>query len=131
MRVFVDTSAILALLNPEDASHRKAKEAFDTLARAGENLVTTSYVLVETYALLSRRFGTAAARAFREDFSPLLEVVWVGEELHEAGLDLLETRSSRHLSLVDAVSFAVLRDRSIDRVFAYDDHFRREGFEPV
>ena len=128
-RVFVDTSALLALLNPHDTSHNRARVAFERLAEASDSLTTTSYVLVETYALVGRRLGTEAVRAFRESFAPLLAVIWVDEPLHDAGLDLLLSRKSRRLSLVDAVSFVAIRQRAVDRVFAYDEDFRRERFD--
>ena len=130
-RVFVDTSAFLALLNPHDVAHKRARAAFERLAAASEALTTTSYVLVETYALIGRRLGSEAVRAFRESFAPLLEPIWVDEALHEAGLDLLLSRKSRRLSLVDAVSFVAIRQRVVDRVFAYDAHFQRERFDLV
>jgi predicted nucleic acid-binding protein len=129
--VFVDTSAILALLNADDSSHRAARRAFAALAREGARLFTTSYILVETYALLGRRHGREAINRFRHDFAPLLEVVWVDAELHEAGLDVLAKSAARSISLVDAVSFAALRARGAHRVFAYDRHFASAGFEPV
>jgi len=49
-----------------------------------------------------------------------VEVVWVDEELHERGLDLLEKSSDRTLSLVDTVSFQTIRDLKIADVFAFD-----------
>jgi len=90
-------------------------------------LLTTSYVILETYALLGRRLGPAAVRAFREDFVPLLEIVWVDPDLHERGLDLLLARSLRDLSLVDTVSFLVARAEGIREAFAFDGHFDEEG----
>jgi len=127
-RVFLDTSAVLALLNPGDKGHRAAKRAFGNIRARRAALLTTSYVLVETYALLARRLGLEAVEAFRTDFEPLLDVVWVDADLHAAGLDLLLRRKARKLSLVDAVSFLVIRGERIDEVFARDAHFRREGF---
>ena len=56
-RVFVDTSALLALMNAEDHLHGRAVEAANALRSTGAGLVTTSYVMVETYALLDRRLG--------------------------------------------------------------------------
>jgi len=129
--VFVDTSALLALLNPDDEHHRRAARAFEGLRTRRAALVTTSYVLVETYALMGRRMGMDAVRSFREHFAPLLDVVWVDDGLHNAGLDLLVDRRKRQLSLVDAVSFATMRQHGIDDVFAFDPHFDQEGFEPV
>ncbi len=127
-RVFVDTSAILALLVPSDTAHQRARWVFAQLEARQAVLVTTSYVLLETYALLSRRLGLAAVVAFRNDWVPLMEVLWVGAALHERGLDLMIERGSSRLSLVDAVSFLTVRDLRIPEVFAYDSHFEGEGF---
>jgi predicted nucleic acid-binding protein len=125
-RVFVDTSAILALLVPSDASHECAARLFEKLLVQESALFTSSYVLVETYALLGRRFGRDAVSTFRADFAPLLDIVWVDHELHERGLDLMLERPPG-VSLVDAVSFVCIRDRSADGVFVFDSHFEREG----
>ncbi len=129
--VFVDTSAILALLSADDTHHKAARRAFEGLAKEEARFVTTSYVLVETYALVGRRFGRDAIRRFREEFAPLLDAVWIDEDLHEAGLDELAASALRDLSLVDAVSFAAMRARRIERAFAYDRHFATAGFEVV
>lgn len=129
--VFVDTSGILALINPKDEHHGDARRAFDVLRAREAPLVTTSFVLVELYALLGRRMGLDAVRAFRVEMAPLMEIVWVDEPLHEAGLDLLLERKKRKLSLVDCVSFLAMQRRGIDEVFAYDPDFDDEGFASV
>lgn len=127
----IDTSAILALLNPKDPHHEQAHDGFAVLEAEEAQLVTTSFVLVETYALLGRRMGLKAVRAFRADLAPLIEVVWVDHELHERGLDALLDRRRRALSLVDVVSFLVIRLRRINRVFAFDRHFEQEGYPRI
>ena len=128
--VFVDTSALLALLVPSDEAHARAKRVFARLAAEETPLVTCSYTLVETYALVGRRLGRAAVKQFRSEFAPVLDVVWVDAEAHERGLDLLE-ESKASLSLVDAVSFVTARSREIERVFAFDPHFTDAGFKAV
>ncbi len=127
-RIFVDTSALFALLVASDANHSKATRVFRVLETREARLLTSSYVLVESYALLLHRIGLKAVRDFRGDFAPLLDIVWVDSEMHEAGMDLLMERRSRRISLVDAVSFHVMRSERIDEVFAYDRHFGQEGF---
>src|SRR3972149_4948245 len=57
MSVFVDTSALLAVLDAGDAQHPHARAAWETLLQQDEPLVTTSYVLVETFA---HRLGVTA-----------------------------------------------------------------------
>lgn len=127
-RVFVDTSALLALLVGSDQAHEKAREGFGRLRAERASLVTSSYVLVETYTLLQSRIGMEAVRVFREVFAPLLEVLWVDEATHERALDRLLLRDVRKLSLVDATSFELMRANRLDRAFAFDAHFQEEGY---
>lgn len=84
-----DTSAFLALLNASDENHDGAVRAFATLRARGAAIVSTSYVLVGTYALIGRRLGLEADRRFRSDFAPLIDVIWIDETLHDSGVDLL------------------------------------------
>jgi len=129
--VLVDTSAVLALLVPTDAQHAKARRAFAKLAETESRLLTTSYTLVECYALIDRRIGRDALRRFRSEFAPLLEVIWVGADEHERALDIVEAAGASGPSLVDAASFVVARKHHVDQVFAYDAHFNQAGFVPV
>jgi uncharacterized protein len=129
--VFADTSGLLALFNTTDDNHARAERAFGNLRARQALLVSTSYVLVETYALVGRRLGFEAVRSFRSDFAPLIDVVWVDETLHNAGLDMLLDRGERRLSLVDAVSFIVMRQRCVAEAFAIDPDFEQEGFSLV
>ncbi|GAB6062358.1 type II toxin-antitoxin system VapC family toxin [Deferrisoma palaeochoriense] len=126
--VFLDTSAILGLLNPADRVHETAKRIFFRLAADEVPLFTTSYVLVETFALLGRRFGLDAARSFQHKFVPLLRVVWVDETLHALAVEEWLRRSVRQLSLVDVVSFLVIQEEDLPAAFAFDRHFEEEGF---
>ena len=125
MTVLIDTSAIYALLDRTDASHRRAAAIFTALA--DEPLITHSYVVVEAFALSQRRLGDEAVRRLALDLLPVIEVTWVGPELHERAVSALLAASSR-VSLVDRVSFELMRDRGIERAFAFDDDFERAGF---
>jgi len=39
------------------------------------------------------------------------------------------TAARRQLSLVDCISFEVMRRRGIKTAFTFDDHFAEQGFE--
>lgn len=129
--VYVDTSALVALFFSGDRTHEPAARAFARLAEEGAPLYTSSYVVVETCALLDRRVGREAVLRFRSEFAPLLRVLWVDEELHEAGLDRLASHRGAELSFVDATSLAAMRRLGVDRAFAYDERFAADGFELV
>lgn len=55
MTVFVDTSALLPLLDRADGDHAAVVAAVRELADRHETLVTSSYTLVEAGALVKRR----------------------------------------------------------------------------
>jgi len=131
MIAFVDTSAFLAVLDGDDRHHAQARRRWKELIEGQSALVCTAYVLVETIALLQSRLGTEAVRVFHEDIAPLLSIEWVDEELHRGGMTALLTASRRNLSLVDCVSFEVMRRRGITTAFAFDRHFREQGLGDV
>lgn len=128
MIVYLDTSALLAVLDADDERHPAARRTWEGLLTSGATLVCSSYVLVEAYAVVQRRLGLEAVRALQEDILPLVRVEWVNETLHRQGAHALLTAGRRNLSLVDCVSFAVMRQLGIRQVFAFDQHFAEQGF---
>jgi predicted nucleic acid-binding protein len=129
MSVFVDTSALLAVLDADEANHQAAAVQWRTLMGADDGLVTTNYVLVETVALIQRRLGIDAVRVFDRDVAPVLEVIWIDEARHRTAMAALVTAGRRDLSLVDCVSFESMRRSGVTRAFALDRHFDEQGFE--
>jgi predicted nucleic acid-binding protein len=125
--IFIDTSAIYALADRADANHPRATRSFTAALAAGERLVTHSYVLVESMALIQHRLGLEPALTFAGD-AEAFEVDWVTRATHERAVEWLRTAGRRQLSLVDAVSFVVMRTRQIEVAFAFDPHYVRAGF---
>jgi len=128
MRIFIDTSAFYALLDKDDSNHSKARKAWPALIKADNILVTTNYVLIESFALLQHRLGLDAIRDFQEDLVPLINIEFINAELHRAAISVLLTASRRDLSLVDCASFELMRSLGIKAAFAFDPHFREQGF---
>jgi len=81
MRVFVDTSAFVAVLDADDENHQKAKGKWEDLILKNVTLVCSNYILVETFALIQHRIGIEAVRTFQEDVVPMITVEWVGEPM--------------------------------------------------
>jgi predicted nucleic acid-binding protein len=124
----MDTSAFYALLDRDDAHHARAKRAWTDLLQAVHTLVTSNYVLVETFALLQNRLGIEAIRAFHDDLLPLINIEFVTSGTHRSGVAALLSASRRELSKVDCVSFEIMRTSGINTVFAFDKHFKEQGF---
>jgi predicted nucleic acid-binding protein len=89
MRVYIDTSALLAILNPHNRVHLPARELWQALLDTEATLICSNYVLVETLALVQRRMGLEAVQTLVSDILPVLQVEWVDETEHWAGAQLL------------------------------------------
>ena len=75
MSVFVDTSALYALLDGDDAGHERALRGSERILR--EELLTHSYVVVETVSLVRRRLGPEAAARLIDDMLPAIKIAAV------------------------------------------------------
>lgn len=124
MKVFVDTSALYALIDAGDPMHLVAARTLSDLRGVAE-LVTHNYVVVETITLVRRRLGQAAELRLIDAVLPLLGTIWVDEATHRAAL--AGYRGGGSSSLVDHMSFAIMRAEGVAFAWAYDRDFEREG----
>ena len=129
MNVFIDTSALLAVLDRSDERHAEAKRTWEEMLNGEHMLLCHNYILVETSAVLTRRIGMEAVRVFERDVVPVLRLVWVTREIHEAAVGAHLAAGRRALSLVDCASFEVMRRTGVREAFAFDPHFREFGYE--
>jgi uncharacterized protein len=124
--MFLDTSGFLSLYDSHDACHADAVREF----RRADRLLTHNYVLAELVALVNaRRLPRASALDYVRDLldHPLIEVLWVDEAFHRAGLDLLYHRTDKSYSLCDAISFLQMQERGVTEALTTDRHFEQEG----
>ena len=125
---FVDTSGFYAVHDSFDPHHDAASGVWRSLIQSGSPLLTTSFVVSETVALLQNRLGLSVARRFVDDALPIVEVIWIDEPLFRSAVQSWTTAARRTLSLVDCTSFAVMRARGLRAAFAFDSHFLEQGF---
>ena len=128
MNIFIDTSAIFAVLDKKDGNHATAARIWQRIITAGDVILCHNYILVEVSALLQHRLGLEAVRTFEEDIVPLLNVLWIDEQTHRSAISALLAASRRALSLVDCASFEVMRASGIKTAFVFDDDFKAQGF---
>lgn len=131
MSVFVDTSALYAILDADDQNHGPARATWVDLLTGEVHILSTNYVLLETFALVQNRLGMTAVRALEENVVPMLQVIWVDAELHGTGVTAMLTAGRRQLSLVDCVSFGVMRELGLTTAFAFDSDFSDQEFDCI
>lgn len=131
MRVFVDSSAFVAVAMRRDDRHEGALRVWRQLERDHVGLVTSDWVFGETVSFVRRRQGYAAARAVGEalwDSRRLERLTSTPQDLERAWEAFLGYAFD-DLSLVDCLSFVLAREQRINRVFTFDRHFAQAGFE--
>jgi len=129
--VFLDTSGLYAVFDADDSTNPAVVEAWRTIVSSGAPLFTSSYVLVESTALLQRRLGLAAVEALATFVMPWVNVSWVDDRTHDQALAALLAAGKRDLSLVDCASFVLMRRLGVRTALTVDRHFAEQGFSVV
>jgi uncharacterized protein len=119
--VLWDSSAILALLDRDDADHERAIAIAGQIASERRPSFITNYIEVEAHALLLRKLGRMLAREWL--LTGGLPVIRALPEEENRAREIVARHSDKDWSLCDAISFAVLDLRGIRRAFTFDRHF--------
>ncbi len=125
---FLDTSALYSVFDRGQAKSVDAAAAWDRLVRSDAAHLTSNYVVLELTTLLQRRLGFDAVAALQDFVLPWVEVAWVDAGLHDGALAVVLATQRRRISLVDAVSFGLMRSRRVRHAFTLDGHFGEQGF---
>jgi predicted nucleic acid-binding protein len=133
MKIFIDTSAWDAIEDSSDPNHKMALAFKDDLSN-NCRLITTNYVLDETYTLLLLNVGYERTIAFQKNTNELLQtgiltVVHVTASLCDEAWDIFKRFNvDKKWSFTDCVSHVVIKQLDIETVFAFDHHFEQMGF---
>lgn len=130
---FVDTSFFKAIIDPKDEFHQDAKIIEQKINDEQIRLVTSNYVLDESFTLIRLRCGLKVVDEFRKyltTVSSILKImrVTVSDEANAWNWFLNDWSK---LSFTDCVSFAQMHRLEMKEVIAFDDHFKRAGYKLI
>ncbi len=126
--MLLDTSGLLCYFDENKLRHQDAVTFFDL----APNKMTHSYVLAEFVPLcLVRGMNRLKTLMFLSDLTdnPLVEMVWVDEELHRGAQTYLQSRLDKQYSLCDAISSLLMQRYGIAEALTTDHHFEQAGFQ--
>lgn len=130
MRVFLDTGAFLALADEDDDYHTAAKPIYADLLLSKAQLLTSNFVLSETYTLIRSKVNHQAAVEFMRGFDQTgIRVLRVGESIEKTAKAIFVRYHDKDFSFVDCTSFALIDHHRLDHAFAFDSHFRQYRFK--
>ncbi len=131
--LFVDTSAFLALVNEKDENHTAAVVFLEDIKNGKvkiKKIMTSDYIIDETLTRIRYAVGHREAVEWGKDIlsSKVVEKSEVGKEIFGLAWELFETYEDKKLSFTDCTSFALMKKRSIEKAFSFDEDFERMGF---
>ncbi len=131
-RIFVDSSAYLALTSDNDDNHGVAVTAWRRLSRDGTESYTANFVAAETHGLILNRINRdTAIRVLDGLYASATRIIRATEGDERRALEILRRHTDKEYSLVDAISFAVMDRLHIHDAWTYDHHFAQFGFNLV
>ncbi len=128
--VFVDTSALYALINRKDRDHEKVQ---DFLSQFKGKVFVTNYIFDEIITLVMGRLGHTMAVEVGKTLqvSPQVVKVWVTPSDDKSAWEFFVSRKDKFYSFTDCTSFIVMKRLKLTKCLTFDHHFKQEGFEEV
>jgi predicted nucleic acid-binding protein len=132
-QVFADTGYWIALLNPRDELHDRARQVSTTLGLTP--IVTSEWVLTEllnSFAERGAQFRVVVSRTVATLRSnPSVIVVTQTSASFGDAFQLYQDRSDKSWSITDCSSFLIMRQYGIDAALTYDRHFEQANFQAL
>lgn len=134
MKIFIDTSAWVALENRKDIHYEQAVLFKDEIKNKRYRLYTSNFVQDETYTLLLANIGYAGTVEFAKRIRAmkdkgLLHVVRVTEDMEESAWEIFERiNRDKFWSFTDCTSKVIMELFGIKEAFSFDRNFEQMGF---
>jgi len=132
--ILVDTSAWIALEDKKDVNHPLALEFKQELLVSRDRLVTTNYILDETFTLMLIDLGYTRTVKFKRSLddlilSNLILIVHVTPEIERTAWDTFERfNKDKTWSFTDCTSKVVMELLGVSDAFTFDRHFEQMSF---
>jgi len=126
--IFVDSSAIYAVLSNKDPHHAKAQKIFKQIQVRSYSLVLTNFVIAETHALLlnrTRRIDVSLHFLNKIAYGRTFKVVRPSIEQEALAISELNKYQDKKWSLTDMLSFIVMEQNGIPYYFSFDTDFKQ------
>jgi predicted nucleic acid-binding protein len=132
-RVFADTGYWIALLNPRDELHQKARATSRDFNP--NQIVTSEMVLTEflnsfsDYGQRLRQAAVAAVLALRD--SSEIVIFPQTSQLFAKALKRYHDIADKKWSLTDCASFIIMEQEQLTAALTHDRHFAQAGFQTL
>jgi predicted nucleic acid-binding protein len=129
-RVFADAGYWIALLNPRDGLHAKAREVSSVLGRTW--IVTSEMVLTEVLNAFASKGeplrNAACVLVDRIRSNPNSEIVPMTSSAFRGAMERYRSRVDKRWGLTDCTSFLIMEQKGITEALSGDRDYQQAGF---
>lgn len=124
--IFIDTSAYLSALLPDDPNREKAIRLLTLITTNGEQLITSYAILGEVLTVSSQDYDRQIGLQFVQDIlKGPTKVILEDTKLIQRALEVFESIKDKDVGWVDCYSFAIIEQYKVDKVFSFDKDFKK------
>jgi len=131
MRIFLDTSFLIALSDEKDRNHKRAKTSLKELVGKGTRFILARNILNEYLDGVTKRISKEKAIEELDNIlnSKLLVVEPVTERDWDKAIVFFKKYNDQQIDITDCLSFAIMERLEIIGVLTFDNHFTVHGFD--
>lgn len=133
MMLFVDTWGWVTLRDKRESKHSEAFDFYAEFRQRDGTVVTTDYVLDETFTILFKRLPFSPARESADLLQEavtrgVVKIEWITPERFDKALGLRRRFQDKpDISFTDLSPMVVMEELGISRILTEDAHFAHVG----
>lgn len=130
MKIFIDTSAFVALILKDESYHQEVVDQYRAYKKNRAQLITSDYILDELYTRCVYRAGSFGAKQAINLIYEIvshdeLTVLEVDSQVFKKAQEIFLKFSDHKISFTDATSYVLYKDYVLDEIFTLDDDFKK------
>lgn len=130
MKIFIDTSAFIALFVTKEVDHTKVVKKYQEYKQQHALLFTSYYIFDELFTRLLYDFGKQVAAAKIEELllatrRKELHVLSIDEAIFQKTTKIFIKFADHNVSFTDATSYVLFKEFKLDEIFTLDSDFRK------
>lgn len=130
MRIFIDTSGLIALSDEKDRNHIRAKAYLNEQLQKGARFVLGKNILAEYIDGVTKRIGKKKGIEELDNIlnSKLLVIEPVSEADWKVAIGYFRKYRDNEIDLTDCLSFSMMERLDLKTAFTFDSDFETHGF---
>jgi len=130
MKVFLDTSALIAYFVKQETHHEKVVAIYNFYRKNKAQFFTSNYVIDELLTWFSSHQSKHFTEILIEALGKMrangeIQILFIDESIFEKAIEILLKFFEHKISFTDATIYILYKDYAIDEIFTLDKDFKR------